>query len=131
MGRLPPFKRFAEEDFPSQKSWIGSFFGPLNGFFSVVRENLTNGLTFTENILSFIYTARVDQNYPLKFLNQMKVKPVGVLMIYIADNADPRPTITNSTTIDWSYDGESININNITGLTAAHTYTARFLVLGG
>ena len=132
MSFLPPVKRFALEDFPKERSWIGNLIEPLNRFFQNVYNNLNHGLTFRDNLKAMISEQIVDQVYPLQFLNTMKVKPVGVWIISLVEIADIPATITDAVTIDWSYNGAGqIEINNISGLTAGKRYSLGLAVIGG
>lgn len=133
MGRVPPFKRIGQEDFPGQRSWITSLLGPLNNFFSIMYENLNQGLTFNDNFRAFIKDVRVDASptYPITFQNTMRVSPQGVIILKLEENVSNPSTVTSAVTLDWSFSEGSIKINNITGLDAAKTYSLRVLVIGG
>ena len=139
MGRVPEFRRLGVEDFPKDvKSWLGKLLAPLNSMFKTIYENLNHGLTFEENMIAQVKTLTFTKlstypssDSPLKFKNTMRVKPIGVIILAIKENVSNPSALTSAVAIDWSYGGEYVKINNITGLTNDTSYEITLLSIGG
>jgi hypothetical protein len=59
LARLPKVKRFAIEEFQSQKEWIGNLLDPLNTFMLATVSALSNNLTFSENSIAQFASLKV------------------------------------------------------------------------
>jgi len=129
MSKITP-QRFTTEEFPEQESWIGKLFSPLNQFTGDIVRSFSNGLTIEDNLkqeIKEIKWVNSSSNYPLKFRTKFSSSPKGLHPIYLLNN-----TIGSYSTLApwvvWSYQNGEVTISNISGLTAASTYTIRLLV---
>lgn len=59
MAKIPTVRRFAVEDYPDQKAWIGRFFELLNIFIINVVQALSRQLTIGDNMLGQVNRMRV------------------------------------------------------------------------
>jgi hypothetical protein len=64
--------------------------------------------------------------YP-KWKNPLKTKPIAVIIGEIIEKTDNPPVLTAGQ-VYWTYNGESITIEGIDGLTNASTYSVNFVV---
>jgi len=133
MGKLPSIKNLILEDFQDQKSWISKLIYPINSFMELVFLNLNRGLTFSENMLSFVETVDVvGDQYPVKFTNKLKVKPLGLWVIGCYQSDSYGTSITNAVYADWRYNqSNQVEINSITGLTSGVKYKLTMIIVGG
>jgi hypothetical protein len=123
MAGLPPVKRLVQEDFASQKSWIGLLLGPLNDFMTAVYNGLNRGLTFGENMKAQVKTLTVDNTQPtftpIEFTSTIG-RPAALWVVKIEDRAGAPQVVRAPVTVDWSYSNGLVYINNVSGLTS-HT----------
>lgn len=134
MGSLPTIKRFLTEDYPSEASWIGTLLYSLNLLLNTVYSNLNNGLTIAQNMQAQVKTLSVSGLNPTTSFNWNYPNigaPIGVSVVQCLQTDAPISVVTNPVTAAWSYTGGVISINNVTGLSSAHTYSCTFIVWGG
>ena len=132
MSQLKPAK-LTLEDFPEQRSWIGTLFGVLNQFTNDIVQSYNNQLTVADNLFMEIREIKfVNQSgdFPLKFTTKFSSNPKGLTPIYLFDNTVGSYSPLTPQLV-WSYADGALSISNISGLTAATTYTIRLLVLYG
>lgn len=131
MASLPTVNQIRREDIPNAPSWIDKVLDPLNQFMEGVYSALNRNLTFTENSLAqkqiFEVVAGASASAcTAKFLLTMKVKPFTIFL-----TVTPKGALgdTFSPSFTWNYDGASINITSISGLTSGTTYSAVALLV--
>jgi len=125
--------KFTTEDFQDQASWIGKLFQSLNKFTGDVVTAFGNQLTIEDNLyqeIKEIKWVNSAQNFPLKFKTKYSVHPKGLNPIYLLNNTTGNYS-TQIPWIVWSYSDGQVVISNVSGLTAASTYTIRLLVIYG
>ena len=128
MARIPSIKRLVVEDFADQKSWIGKLFLILNQFLGVTVAALNRGITVNDNMAAQTTVLNIDLSqpipYPVSFLNTIPGQPriVGVTIWNVTENSGSPATITNATSLAWTYSGNQISIQNVAGLTTGKKY---------
>lgn len=126
MAKLPRIQRIIQEDFPG-RPWLAKLIYPINQFFESIYGALANNLTVAENLNAQIKSITfTSTDVPLKFATTTLSKPTDLVLTKLS-RSDSVVT-TNAVTVDWSFSDNQITINNITGLTASVTYTARFMI---
>lgn len=137
MARIPQNRVLDKNDFPDQEEWISELLSPINDFFGIVVRALNKGLTLEENLnaqlheIVFNTDGSVTNPFPIRFRSTTTSKPRIVLLGKIEEISGNPQTITNATTIDWTFAESQVRINNITGLDANKTYKALFISLVG
>lgn len=133
--RLPTQKKVLKEDLKDAPKWVDNLIQPINTFMENVYQCLNKNVTFGDNLASFIYTltyttpstypADVDQ---VEFLNQLKTKPIGVLLmqVYEKNTYTPPP---GPVYVPWVETNGSIQVGTITGLEASKSYIIRLAVV--
>lgn len=131
--KLPTIKKILREDVKDAPSWIGGIIDPVNTFMENVYTALNKNISLTDNISSFIkeITYRTPSTYPMgvenvSFVNQLRTRATGVLVMQCFDNADYTPVATSN--IAWVEDVNGIVIHTILGLSASKSYTVRLAV---
>lgn len=132
MGLLPQIRRFSLEDFPSETSWIGNLFLPLNQILTTLYSNLSNGLTLSQNLLGQVKAVPVSGttgvvSFPYQF---SPATPIGVLVINTVQTDTPIVAITTAIGCTWTYNSGVLTVT-VQGLTTGHTYNVTFWVIGG
>lgn len=112
-------------------NWTLGLIDPLNSFMETVYQTLNKNVTFSENLASFFVelTVKTDGSGEfdrLQFLNQIKVRPVGVLICQVYEKVTFVPLAASA--ISWNTDGTNLNVYAITGLGASKTYVVRLLI---
>jgi len=132
MSKINP-QRFSTEEFPDQNDWIGKLFSPLNQFTGDVVRAFANSLTVEDNLYQEIREIKwvnSATNFPLKFRTKFNLSPRGLTPIYLLNNTTGAYS-TAAPWVVWSYQNNEVTISNISGLTAASTYTIRLWVTYG
>lgn len=132
--RLPQQKKILREDLKDAPAWINGITSPVNTFMENVYNSLNRNLTLSENIASFTqeFTYTTLGTYPtgqanISFLNQLKTKPIGVMVMQVYDKATYIPA-PGPVYIPWVEVNGSIIIYPITGLEVSKTYLIRVVV---
>lgn len=129
MAKLPAIKRFAAEDFPSQKAWISDFFQGLNQFLESVVRALDKSLTIADNIDAQL--AQVSVSTPTAattltdnavFKVTTKSRPTNLIVGRV--DVITGTAITGAVQPTWDYvpASNSIKITSFTGLAANSKY---------
>ena len=132
MTQINP-QKFTTEEFQDQQSWIGKLFSPLNQFTSSVVQAFNNGFSIEDNLyqeLKDIKWVNSATNFPLKFKTKFAIHPKGLMPIYLLNNTLGSYSVLQPWVV-WSYADGQVVISDISGLTAASTYTIRLLVIFG
>lgn len=129
--KLPSQKKILREDVKDAPNWINPIIDTFNNFAETVYQALNRNITFSENVGCFIkeVTYKTTSNYPVEtvfeFLNELKVKATGVLVLQAFERATYTPVAAQ---IAWRENNGSIEVHLVTGLEASKTYTIRLLV---
>lgn len=132
MAKISP-QRFTTEEFSDQNSWIGKLFSPLNQFFGDVVRAFSNGFNIEDNLFQEIKEIKwvnSATNFPLKFRTKFNSSPKGLTPIYLLNNTTGSYSLAAPWVV-WSYQNNEVTISDISGLTAASTYTIRLWVTYG
>ncbi len=130
MAKINPSK-FTTEEFQDQAKWIGKLFSALNQFTGDVVTAFSNGFTVQDNLYQEIKEIKwlnSAQNFPLKFKTKFLIHPKGLHPIYLLNNTTGAYS-TLQPWVVWSYADGQVVISDISGLTAASTYTIRIHVI--
>lgn len=132
--RLPQQKKILREDLKDAPGWVNGITSPVNTFMENVYNSLNRNLTLGENIASFTQelTYTTVNTYPtgqtnISFLNQLKTKPIGVMVMQVYDKATYIPA-PGPVYIPWVEVNGSIIVYPITGLEPSKTYLIRVVV---
>lgn len=129
----PKIQRLSREDFKDAPNWINRLLGWLNEFIEYVTTAMSKNVTFDENIQSQIKTfsvvAGAAADNTLSFMSILRVTPRGVLLMRAVDQVGNYTPVGAAVGIDWRYEGGSVFITSISGLTAGHTYEITVLVI--
>lgn len=132
--RLPTQKRLLKEDLKDFPTGSVSMIDTINSFFENVYQCLNRNVTFQDNVASFIYTLTytTPSTYPagvemVEFANQLKTKPIGVLVLQAYDKSNYVAAI-GPVYIPWVEVNNSINVGTITGLEASKSYLVRLAI---
>ena len=115
MATLPPIKRFLAEDFPTQTSWIGKLFYPLNLFLNATYSALNNGLTINQNTVGLVANlSSLVANSSGQLTTTIKwpytqSPPKGVAILSCTQNGGT--TAANYPIINWTYNSGIVTIN--------------------
>ncbi len=132
--KLPSIKRILKEDLKDAPKWVDGIIEPVNSFMQAVYQTLNHNVTLTENIASFVkeLTYTTPSGYPIgleqvRFKNQLKVKPIGVLALQVYDRSSYTPAV-GPVYVPWVEDDGDIIISAVTGLAASKSYLLRLVV---
>ena len=123
-NNLPPIWRFDFGDYTQLGSTFEKFLSNLN-LYTLAIYNIVNGGISFSNMQRRVYSTTVlaATTTPMSFVNPLTIAPssVSVVKIYLPGNNNT--AIANAVSAaNWFFDGQKINILNITGLTAGLTY---------
>ena len=122
---LPPLYRFDFGDYASLGSTFQKFLANMNLFTLNVYNILNGGIGFA-NLQRAVYTQKVTagSTTPLSFTNPLPVPPSGVTVcnVQLVGNTNVAMT-TAVSAANWTYNGKTISILNIVGLTAGSVYS--------
>ncbi len=123
-NNLPPQWRYDYGDYSGLGAVFQKFLANLNLFTLAVYNLLNGGIGFS-NMQRAIYSATVlaDTTTPLSFVNPLPILPSGVAVVKAQLTSSPSTALTNAVSAaNWYYDGRTIHILNISGLTAGTSY---------
>jgi hypothetical protein len=133
--KLPTYRRIITQDFPEDNHELVEQLGSnVNDGFNVVYQALNKRLTFQDNIASSVKTVVLTADSTGKpqqttsFNLDVPNTPVIGCVVLSAQNLTNSVTYPTTTPfISFTQDGNTIYINNITGLQAGQSY--RLVVL--
>lgn len=132
--KLPTQKKILREDLKGAPDWINGVIDPTNTFMEKTYQALNKNITLTDNIASFVkeltYTtpAGYPTMEPITFRNELKARPIGVMVMQVYDKATYIPA-PGPVYIPWVLDNAGdIMVYPITGLQASKTYLVRLVV---
>ena len=129
MASPPSIQRFYSDDYKEAPNWFkSSFLNTLNLFVFPTYNALNKNLTVGDNINQAYETITVTgnstpANNTSSFLNPIQGNPTGVTVLNVQIQNIPTPTFpTAAIQVFWSFDGTSISIGSITGLSNGVVY---------
>jgi hypothetical protein len=132
LAKLPPFRRFIQEDFPQKYNDLitGLFYG-LNQFFESVSNALNGNITFSENISAQIQeitiVAPINAQKTVSFRRTLRGQCQGVWIVNVDNLDDANTQLSNAPFVQFTNGQDTIIINNITGLTDGTRYRLRLI----
>ena len=132
--KLPSFKRLFDSDFPAEfKSLITTLSVSLNNGIDVLYQALNNQLTLRDNInctvkdITIIVNASgvPTQGSSMKLNSTNKVDGCIVISALNQTNSSAFPPA--AVMVSFTQSSNTLNINNINGLTAGQTYILRIV----
>lgn len=129
MANPPSIQRFYSDDYKEAPNWFKqNFLNTLNLFvfptYNALNKNLTVGENLNMNypVISVIGSSTPTNN-TASFLNPIEGNPTGVTVLNVVVTNTATPTFPASTIqVFWSFDGTSIDIGSITGLSDGVSY---------
>ncbi len=129
MASPPSIQRFYSDDYKEAPNWFKStFLNTLNLFVFPTYNALNKNLTVTENLNQGYATVSLTgdvtaTNNTASFLSPIEGDPVGVVVVNAVVTGVATPTFpTAAIQVYWSFDGTSINIGSVTGLSNGVLY---------
>lgn len=129
MASPPSIQRFYSDDYKEAPSWFKStFLSTLNLFVFPTYNALNKNLTVGDNINQAYETITVTgnstpANNTASFLNPIQGNPTGVTVVDVQITNTPTPVFPGAPVqVFFSFDGTSINIGAITGLSNGVVY---------
>ncbi|NJO18790.1 MAG: hypothetical protein HC838_00200 [Spirulinaceae cyanobacterium RM2_2_10] len=123
-----------KEDLKGAPDWVDNLIQPINAFMENVYQCLNRNVTFSDNFASFISTItyKTPSTYPgdvdsVEFLNQLKTKPIGVIVLQAYDKANYEAA-AGPVYAPWIENNGSIRLATITGLEPDKTYLIRLAI---
>jgi hypothetical protein len=123
-NNLPPVWRFDFGDYSALGPVFQKFLSNLNLFTLAVYNILNGGVGFA-NLQRSIYTTTITASTTttISFVNPLAVVPSGVAVVQVLLASSPSTAITSTVTAaNWTYDGRTITVQNVTGLTSGTSY---------
>jgi hypothetical protein len=132
MASLPVIKRFLTEDFPTQSSWIGGLFYPLNLLLNTIYSALSNGITLAQNVQAQVKTLSVSGSSPtVSFPYQFApASPIGISVINAAQTNSPAVALSGAVGCTWTLNSGVLTVA-VQGLNPGGVYNITFVVWGG
>ena len=130
MASPPSIQRFYSDDYKEAPSWFKStFLNTLNLFVFPTYNALNKNLTVADNMnfgyatIALVGNATAIDNVA-SFLNPIQGNPTGVDVVNVQITGTATQQYpTSAVQVFWTYDGTSINIGSITGLSNGVNYS--------
>ena len=129
MANPPSIQRFYPDDYKEAPTWFkGRFLDTLNLFVFPAYNALAGNLTAPANLNQAYYTISLTgsataTNNTTSFINPIQGNPTGVSVVDVQITGKPTPSYpTSAIQCYWSFDGSSIMIGSITGLSNSTQY---------
>lgn len=129
MASPPSIQRFYSDDYKEAPNWFKqTFLNTLNLFVFPTYNALNKNLTVIENLnMGYITISLTGDataiNNTASFLSPIEGDPVGVTVINVVVTGVAVPTFpTAAIQVYWTFDGTSISIGSITGLSNSVLY---------
>lgn len=124
------------EDYPSESTWIGKLFVPLNPFIQSVNNITDNNIDFQTNIKSVTREYSITSFQPFSFTWPFREnQPVDLRVVKANRGSSQSPTILVAA---WSYSSTNTTIsvseilelreNAVSALSGAYQFTIRVTV---
>ena len=121
---LPPLYRFDYGDYSSLGATFQKFLSNLN-LFTLAVYNILNGGVGFQNLQRTIYSVvlTAGQVTPLSFVNPLSIAPSGLSLVQCLAQGNTPQALSSSVSVgNWTFDGSTITILNVSGLVAGVTY---------
>lgn len=130
MAQPPSVQRLYSDDYKGAPNWFKlAFLNTLNLFvfpvYNALNKNLTMGQNLNEMPVTFQLTgSATPTNNTISFISPIQGDPIGVNVINVQITGVPTTTYpTAAVQCFWSFDGTSIQIGAITGLSNGVNYS--------
>lgn len=129
MASPPSIQCFYADDFKDAPDWFKKrFLNTLNLFvfptYNALNKNLTVGENLNQGYVTVSLTgSSTPTNNTVSFLSPIQGNPTGVDVVNVQITGTSTPSYPASAIqVFWSFDGTSINVGAITGLTDTVNY---------
>ncbi len=129
MASPPSIQRFYSDDYKEAPSWFKqTFLNTLNLFVFPTYNALNKNLSVTDNLNEAYETIPITgdttpTNNVASFLNPIEGNPAGVTVVNVQiTGTSTQQYPTSPVQVFWTFDGTSIVIGSITGLSNGVTY---------
>lgn len=129
MASPPSIQRFYSDDYKDAPSWFKqTFLNTLNLFVFPTYNALNKNLTITDNLNQGYVTINLTgsataTNNTASFLSPIQGNPTGVTPVNVEITGTATQSYpTSAVQVYWTFDGISINIGSITGLSNGVAY---------
>lgn len=116
MAKLPRTKKLIQEDFPSEKNWIGKLLLPLNQFLETVGLALDRNLTVRDNLDMQISTVTITGDEEVSFAITTRSRPMGVLVTSVELVSGTGTPTAAVQPVTWEVD----TVNNVITVNSWH-----------
>lgn len=130
MASPPSIQRFYSDDYKEAPTWFKStFLSTLNLFVFPTYNALNKNLTIADNLNQDYQTISLTgnstpTNNTASFLNPIEGNPQGVTVVNVVITGTPTQVYpTAAVQVFWTFDGTSITIGSITGLSNGVSYS--------
>lgn len=140
MAKLPPPTTFRKDDFGStglgSQDALDKLFLPLNAFIKAVRDGLNGTLSVADNLAEEFKTLTLavpssGSAFPLTVKPDKVQSVVGLSLVGCLDTSTS-PSVPSLGVPSWLLNPDkSVQVTNIPGLTAGHSYRLTFRIMGG
>ena len=121
---LPSTWRFDYGDYSPLGATFQKFLSNLN-LFTLAVYNILNGGVGFQNLQRTIYsvTLTAGQVTPISFVNPLPIAPSGLSLVQCLAQGNTPQALSSSVSVgNWTFDGSTITILNVSGLVAGVTY---------
>lgn len=129
MASPPSIQRFYPDDYREAPTWFKTkFLDTLNLFvfptYNAINKNLTVGANLNQAYYTLSLTgSNTATNNTASFLNPIQGNPTGITVVNVQITGLATPTFpTSAVQCFFTFDGMSINVGSITGLTDGTSY---------
>jgi len=129
MASVPSIQRFYSDDYKAAPAWFKTnFLNTLNLFVFPTYNALNKNLTVSDNLNQAYTTISLTGNSTAgnnvtSFLNPIQGNPTGVTVVNVQIvGTATQQYPTSPVQVFWTYNGSSIDIGAITGLTTGVEY---------
>ena len=132
-SNLPTIRRFKFEDYEGAPKWFEMFLQGLNLYVDPVYQMLSGNINYSNlvapQLFTKIITAPASGNVTFNFTNPLKIVPSAVVLgnVYVQGNPSSHPA--NPVSVYWHYSQGTINIDQVTNLTASIAYVITLVIL--
>lgn len=129
-NNLPPTWRFDIGDYTGLGPVFAKFISNLN-LFTLASYNLFNAGIGYQNLQQSVYSVKViaGATTPISFVNPLGIAPSAVVLGKVVQVGNNTTTIANALSVaNWVFDGKTIQILNVAGLTSGNTYQISVIV---
>lgn len=130
MASPPSIQRFYSDDYKEAPTWFKTtFLSTLNLFVFPTYNALNKNLTITDNLNQDYQTitltgSSTPTNNTSSFLNPIQGNPTGLTVVNVQITGTPTQVFPTTTVqAFWTFDGTSISIGSITGLSDGVSYS--------